>query len=625
MLLSLSLVYIGAHAQPKPLGFEPFLGSETEVQQMVLSPDGDKVAYVAGNKQYGSSLIYILDLKTGKSSGVEAPFRTGFDRVAWLSANRLLGTYLGGYVAVDADGRHYTDVNSNNGRIGSLLYVFPQHDRKHHDALFQSNYFPSDKMDADDRGYSRPDVLTINVQSSRYATLIKNPGDVIRWYADKEGEVRMALELRDGKLSLLHRDRADASWQKVPGLQFAMYEKGVLGFSNDGAHAFVEEDKSIDESVLRLYDLKTGATDGEVLAVKHGSFSNLILAPDHRVIGVRFLDSRSQTFWFDESYGRIQQAMEARIPGQQISFINSSEDESKLLFFATSPQNPGTYFLLDVKQGSLAKLVDVNPDLPVDRLSKEVAINLKARDGLTLPGSLILPAGRPAKNLPLIVWAHSGPWSRGTVGYHDVGQYFANRAYAVLTVDYRGSFGYSYAYYRAGFRQIGSGMLNDLEDATAAALKSGMFDPSRVAIMGRGFGGYCAYMCAIRRPDLFKCGVTINAIVDWKEFVSNADANNPDFYYFDEEHLGDIKADAEAFAAITPLRLADQIKVPFLVAYDDLANPSRAADKKMAHAMKEAGCDVQVVDGYSDRSFYTRKGALHLYPAVADYLDAHLK
>jgi dipeptidyl aminopeptidase/acylaminoacyl peptidase len=168
-------------------------------------------------------------------------------------------------------------------------------------------------------------------------------------------------------------------------------------------------------------------------------------------------------------------------------------------------------------------------------------------------------------------------------------------------------------------------MLTDLEDATTAALKSGMFDPKRVAVMGWGFGGYCAYMCAIRSPGLFACGVTVDAIVDWTDRSIKSNASNPDYYGFDEEHLGDPKADPAAFAQMTPLGLAENIKIPFLVAYDDMGNPDRSDDKKMVKAMKKAGCNIQTVDGYSNGSFYTQKGSLDLYPKVAEFLDAHMK
>jgi dipeptidyl aminopeptidase/acylaminoacyl peptidase len=218
-------------------------------------------------------------------------------------------------------------------------------------------------------------------------------------------------------------------------------------------------------------------------------------------------------------------------------------------------------------------------------------IKYKARDGLLIRGYLTVPKGQKPEKLPLVMMPHGGPWARDVWGFDPLVQMLANRGYAVLQVNFRGSIGYGDEFAEKGRKEFGGAVQHDIEDGTRWAIAQGIADPKRVAIVGGSFGGYCALHALGKSRDLYRCGVAMAAVTDWADIIKRADNAE---YRLAHQHwikqLGDPKIDRAALDAISPVNFAKDIAAPVLLIHgrDDRTVPIAQA-KKMASALEAAG------------------------------------
>jgi dipeptidyl aminopeptidase/acylaminoacyl peptidase len=189
-----------------------------------------------------------------------------------------------------------------------------------------------------------------------------------------------------------------------------------------------------------------------------------------------------------------------------------------MLVWAGNEANPGQTFLFDAAKRSLDSFSAELPDLDRSLTASPKPIRYTARDGTAIYGYLTLPRGRPAKKLPLIVMPHGGPYGvRDKLEFDSTVQLLANRGYAVIQPNYRGSGGYGESFAELGAGQIGRAMQDDLDDAMDWAVKEGIADPARVCMVGASYGGYAALWAAIRNPERYRCAVSFAGVTDWKK------------------------------------------------------------------------------------------------------------
>jgi dipeptidyl aminopeptidase/acylaminoacyl peptidase len=398
------------------------------------------------------------------------------------------------------------------------------------------------------------------------------PPHSVNWLLDWRGEPRVIETLNEGRSRFFRRD-ADGRWQpwydddaqarRHPVPMWAGPDGQWLG--GQGLRGY--------GAVFRL-DAETGRTDGDALISTPGYDFNgrLITEPGSgRLLGVRFETDAPGTVWLDKTMKAHQAAIDARLPGT-VNLIECLRCSAASHFVVTSLSDtrPPTYALYATADRQLQALVGPRPDLPAAAMGQRDYHRVQARDGLTLPVLVTQPAGGLKGKAPTVVLVHGGPYLRGTHWpWHPMAQFLASRGYLVLEPEFRGSTGYGFELFRAGWKQWGLAMQDDLADTLAWAVKQGWADPNRACIMGASYGGYAALMGAVTQGDLFKCAVNWIGVTDigLMSSIHWSDFSDEWKQYGMKRLVADPDTDAEQIRKTSPLQRAREIRMPLLMAY----------------------------------------------------------
>lgn len=624
---------------------------------MTLSPDGRTVAYVETIRN--NQRILMRDLDTGEMMGIEIP-HTGKPWISqgtkldWLNNHRLLfSLYPGGFSAMDKDGRHYEGLTGRDRyavRKGSYFTTpFALHnffDEKDGTVLLveYDTAWAVEGVGANlwvDAGRT-PHVLKLNSRTGAFDRVEENPGNIAAWLADNNGEVRVAVETKPGTARTIYRESARAPWQPLPGMDWTDPAARAIAFSADNRSLYVIKYTADRHWGLYPFDLRTMTFGEAVLAhevydiipVEWRSFANGILlqdlvrspGPGSRLLGVRYSTDYPRVHWLDEAMARHQAAIDASLPGRANTIVSMSADLGRMVVLSWAAHDPGTYYLYETDGPKLGKLLDRMPWIDPAKMAQTMAVKFKARDGLPLHGYLTFPKDRGQKNLPMVVLPHGGPRTRDVWGYNPMVQFLANRGYAVLQVDYRGSAGYGDAFLKKGRRKVGTDTQYDITDAVRWTIDRGFADATRVAIMGASFGGYSAMMGVATEPDLYRCAVNIAGVTDWIELIKEKAEVFPRSYGPTVNLVGHPKKDAAALRAISPRHLARQIKAPVLLVHgrDDPIVPYRQA-KLMADALEKAGGEYELLSKYNEaHGLDNYKNRIEMYQRIDAFLQRHM-
>jgi len=276
-----------------------------------------------------------------------------------------------------------------------------------------------------------------------------------------------------------------------------------------------------------------------------------------------------------------------------VLFRSDHEDKTWLVAY-NADDAPTAFYAYDRSLREATFLFTDRRMLDRVRLARMEPIRFRARDGLTIHGYLTLPAGVEPRNLPMVLLVHGGPWKRDYWGYHGEVQWLANRGYAVLQVNFRGSTGYGKSYLNAGNREWGGKMQDDLIDGVQWVVSRGIADPKRVAIYGNSYGGYAALMGLVQTPDVFACAVDIVGPTNLITFIKRM----PPYWKPIEsvlwDRVGHPEQDAEFLRARSPLFNVEKITKPLLIAQG--ANDPRnytAESVQLVEALRAAGKEVE--------------------------------
>jgi dipeptidyl aminopeptidase/acylaminoacyl peptidase len=286
-------------------------------------------------------------------------------------------------------------------------------------------------------------------------------------------------------------------------------------------------------------------------------------------------------------------------PGVAVRALSWNTTLDKLIVEVDSPQRPIEYYFLDRTTHAASKIGSAYPDLQSFDLGATQPYPYKARDGLEIPAYLTLPPGKTAKNLPLVMLPHGGPDARDEIRFDWLAQFFANRGYAVLQPNYRGSSGYGETFTKAGAHQWGLKMQDDLTDGVRKLVADGIADPKRVCIVGASYGGYAALAGAALTPDVYACAVSFAGVSDLQKMLGferargGKDSQSDSFW---TSRIGSTYEDTEQLRATSPAQHANQIKCPLLLMHGegDTTVPIDQSEV-MADAMKRAGKQVEFI------------------------------
>jgi dipeptidyl aminopeptidase/acylaminoacyl peptidase len=475
------------------------------------------------------------------------------------------------------------------------------------------------------------DVYRLTLSTGDLELVAKNPGNVVGWVADAGFRVRGALAATpEGGFDLLLREEDGAgeeagwrkylSWDKEDALSSA-----PVGFTGDGEKMYLLDSRGANAARLVLLDLQSGATEALVEDPRY-DVGQVVTHPEtHEAQAAAVERARTEWVVLDDAIREDFEVIKGLDRGDFALASRDRADENWLVGF-TADDGGASYYSYDRKEKRGEHLFDARPDLADYTLARMEPISFTSRDGLTVEGYLTLPPGSSGEGLPMVLNVHGGPWARDGWGYDPEAQWLANRGYACLQVNYRGSTGYGKEFLNAGSREWAGRMHDDLVDAVGWAVERGVADPERVAIYGGSYGGYAALVGATFTPDLFRCAVDIvgpSSLITliesippyWKPLVATF-----------HERVGNPETEPEFLESRSPLFFVDRIKIPMLVAQG--ANDPRVKQseaEQVVAAMKEKGIDHEYLLFEDEGHGFARpENRLVFYAAAERFLARHL-
>ncbi|GIW21887.1 MAG: peptidase S9 [Candidatus Sericytochromatia bacterium] len=437
------------------------------------------------------------------------------------------------------------------------------------------------------------DIYHFNIETHELKKVAENPGNIISWTTDYNLKVRGAMASNlEGGFDLLIRDTEESEWKTI--LSWSIEDSlnsHLLGFTKDGNSIYLIDSRNANTSRLVKMNLKT--LEIEVIAEdKIYDVSNVLINPDtYEVQMVTFNKERQENLVLDESIKEDINIISKLTRGDFLIYDRDNDDKHWLVGFTTD-NAPYSFYSYDRENKKATFLFYNKPALLEYKLAEMIPISFKARDGLTIHGYLTLPPIENQKNLPMVLNVHGGPWYRDTWGYNPEAQWFANRGYACLQVNFRGSTGYGKDFLNAGDKEWGRKMHYDLIDAVNWAIEQGYADKERIAIYGGSYGGYAALVGATFTPDVFKCAIDIVGPSNIITLIKNIPPYWVNFLYNFKKRVGDPDTEEEFLKEISPLFKVDNIKIPILIAQG--ANDPRvkqSESEQIVEAMKRKGID----------------------------------
>ena len=625
-VLNLLLPFAAAAAE---LPVEDFFRN-AEFAQVQVSPDGDYFAVVAPVQ--GRRNLVILDAETFKAWPVTnlGPKQTDIAGYTWVNNDRLV--YL-----VDADGNeafsmYAVDRDGRNPRVlfeGATGVTFFPSQMSILDLLEDEPDYILVTSNEDRKAY--PDVYRMNVKTGKKRKAILNPGWVRGWLADNDGVVRVGFSDtgEPGKLVTRIMYRADEKAEWVALDEFGWMEASwtPVAFTADNKQLYVLSNVGRDTQALYLYDPEKREF-GEMI-FGHDAVDvagPMITRKGRELIGVAYTTDKPRWHFVDEAWRKLQAGVDQALPDTVNAMTSMGGDDDRIIVTAYSDRAPPTYYLLDRTKRSMEVLFASREWIDPAKMAEVRPVTYKARDGETIHGYLTLPPGREAKDLPLIVNPHGGPYGvRDEWGFNPELQFLANRGYAVLQMNFRGSGGYGRRFMEIGYGRWGLEMQDDVSDGVAWAVGEGIADPDRVCIYGGSYGGYATMAGLTMTPELYRCGVNYVGVVDLEmlyEWDSQVEAAAAWF----RKAVGDPATDAERMKATSPIHLVENLRAPLFVVHGerDPRVEIRQA-RTLIDALEEHGKDFQVMIKKDEgHGFAKESNRIELYKAMDAFFKAHL-
>lgn len=607
-------------AAPAPLSEDARLfGTRPAASQVAISPSGDKVVMlVAGPGK--STYAKVFDLVSGAATTAVASAGDpeSLDWCQFASDTKLVCRY-GGNVPVDGQlvgfsrlvtvgidgkrlkllGQQQSFYDSGLRQVdGSILDWLPGSTGA---VLMAREYMPevgrtgsNISRTKEGLGIDRIDLETLKSDQveapSRYASgyLTDGRGNVrLRTHDEADGSGTLT-----GVTTYSYRRLGSDDWETL-GKYDSRDGSGFypLAIEADSNSLFVLKKLDGRQALYRMALDGTAATTlvAKNAAVDIGGVSRV--GRGQRVVSYNYTDDSDHSVYFDAEFAKLSTSLGKALPSSPIiDFAGASADGSKLLIFAGSDTKPGTYYQLDRKTLEMSDLADVRPSLKAKTLSPVRAVRYTARDGVSIPAYVTIPAGSSGKAMPAVVLPHGGPSSRDEWGFDWLAQFIAARGYVVIQPNYRGSTGYGDDFENEnGFRNWRTAIA-DVTDAARYLVKDGIADKDRLAIVGWSYGGYAALQAAAVEPDMFKTVVAIAPVTDLALLKRDAQG------FTNSELVNDFVGSGDHIRSGSPLRNAQAIKVPVLLVHGDLdTNVGIDHSLKMAATLKSLGKPVELL------------------------------
>jgi len=640
MKLSLSLVCVlllasiatanGDKSTAPPLIDRDIIFGNPEIAAAQLSPDGKYIAFLKPWKDTRNVYVKAVDepfssarLLTTETKRPVAGYFWTRDSKYILYAKDNDGDENFNVYAVDPSAKPAAGAEAPPSRdltglkgVRVMLYEVPKSDP---DVVY---------IGLNDRDKAWHDLYKLKISTGEKTLMRKNTERITGWVFDLKGQLRMATRSAENGDTEMLRVDADG-FTKV--YSCSVFETcHPLQFQPGDQRLYMETNRGTDLISLVLFDPQTSKTEMvESDPLGKVDFGGALFSEaNDELVETWYIAARTKTYYKNKAFGDDVHWIEHKFPDQEIIVVSRTKDEQDWLVTAVSDTEPGETLLFDRKTQTLTPEFKVREKLPRADLAQMKAVTYKSSDGLEIPAYLTLPQGAEAKNLPTLIIPHGGPWGRDQWGYNPLAQFFANRGYAVLMPNFRGSTGYGRTFLDAGNLEWGRKMQDDLTWGAKFLVSQGIADPKRLGILGGSYGGYATLAGVAFTPDLYAAAVDIvgpsNLITLMDSIPPYWESIRTMFY----KRMGDPNTPQGKALLVeeSPLTSAEKIRTPLLVAQganDPRVNRREA--EQIVIALRDRGFPVEYILAPDEGHGFARPvNNLALFMASEKFLALHL-
>ena len=474
------------------------------------------------------------------------------------------------------------------------------------------------------------DPYRLNLKTGETSMLAENPGNIQGWMFDHDGKLRIATAIVDGvNQSILYRENEEDEFKTIITTNFkegfnpqffTFDNKNIIGSSNLGR----------DKSVIVEFDPITAKEVRVLYANDDYDVNGVGYSRKRKVITAAYFESwKSERHYFDSTSKAIFEKIQKQLSGYEIGITAINKDENIIILRTYSDKSLGSYYIYNSDDDKMEKIVDVSPWINENEMSNQLPIDYQSRDGLKINGYLTLPKGynmENAKNLPVVINPHGGPWARDSWGFNPEIQFLANRGYAVLQMNFRGSTGYGRKFFEASFKKWGREMQDDITDGTQWLIDKGIADSSRIAIYGGSYGGYATLMGLVKEPQMYAAGVDYVGVSNMFTFMKTIPPYWEPMLEMMYEMVGDVEKDSAMLREVSPVFHVDKIKAPLFIAQGK-NDPRVNIDEsdQMVKAMRDKGIKVEyLVKNNEGHGFRNEENRFDFYRAMEKFLNTQL-
>ncbi len=479
-----------------------------------------------------------------------------------------------------------------------------------------------------ERNPENMDVYKLDVLTAESKMIDKNPGNFLRWITDDKNAVRLAIGTDGIKEILYYRETNNANFKAIKTCNFKS-TLIPLGFNSDKAHhIYALSNLDRDKLALVEVDCLTGKEtrvlyENPKADIYNTSYSKTL----NKISYVNTALHKREAHFLEPRAEEVYKKIKKNLKNEVIELVDLDSAENLYLLYAYTDKSPGVYYLYNISRDELSKLGETNSSIKKEEMSEMQSIQFKNREGLTIYGYLTRPKDKKkAKNLPLVVMPHDGPYKRDLWGFNPDVQFLASRGYAVLQVNFRGSVGYGKEFYTSGFGEWRNNIQNDITDGVKWLIKENIADSTKIAIYGHGFGGFSALNQVILNPDLYTCAISYSGYINLFSYVKGIPAYYKPYKEVLYVMIGNPEKDVEYMKQASPIFQTANIKVPLMIfqgGRDHKVN-MRETNQFIKELRKNKQKVVYILNENEAHTISNTDAKIHFYKSLEVFLNKHM-
>ena len=596
-----------------------------------LSPNGKYMSYLEKDDK-NKNHVYVKEIATGKVTRAIEEKDELVKGYGWISDEKLYymmdkgGNENFHIYATNIDGTNARDLTPFEGVRAGIIRVLKD----------QKNVLII-QMNKNNKQIFEP--YRLNAATGEITQLFENKdaaNSIQSYEFDKDGNLRAYTQLRNGvETEFYYKDPTTNEFKLMKKMNWDD-SFGIISFNYKSANkdeAYVYSNLDSDKARIILYDFKADKKISEVFSNPDYDATSMHLSRkrNYEIDYFGYDGEKSEIIPVSKTYKDLDSRVKKQFPGKEYGVTGYDDDEKTFLIVLQSDKLYGTYYEYNTTTGKFKLLYDLMPQLKEADMAVMKPITFKSRDGLTIHGYITLPKEALAgKKVPMIVNPHGGPQGvRDSWGFNPEAQLFASRGYATLQVNFRISGGYGKEFLRAGFKQIGRKVMDDVEDGVKYAISQGWVNENKIGIYGGSHGGYATLMGLVKTPDLYACGVNYVGVSNIETLFKSI----PEYWKPQLKIMGEIWYDLDnpeelkIAREVSAVNNVDKIKKPLLVvqgANDPRVNINES--DQIVTALRAKGFDVPYMVKYNEgHGFQREENRMDFYSAMLGFFAKHLK